>query len=72
MTVTAAVIAIPLCSSLDDLIDVIEPLVRFIGLHITRDPLFVTKSTRLGEHTVNFKKYPYILNCTAHLGPGAR
>jgi THO complex subunit 2 len=40
---------VPLCSSLDDLVDVIEPLMRFIGLHISRDPLFVTKFTRLGR-----------------------
>ena len=40
---------VPLCSSLEDLVDVIEPLMRFIGLHISRDPLFVTKFTRLGR-----------------------
>jgi THO complex subunit 2 len=40
---------VPLCSSLDDLVDIIEPLMRFIGLHISRDPLFVTKFTRLGR-----------------------
>jgi THO complex subunit 2 len=42
-------VQVPLCSSLDDLVDVIEPLLRFIGLHISRDPLFVTKFTRLGR-----------------------
>lgn len=40
---------VPLCSSLDDMMDVIEPFVHFIGLHISRDPLFVTKFTRLGR-----------------------
>lgn len=40
---------VPLCSSLDDLVDVIEPLMRFIGLHVSRDPMFVTKFTRLGR-----------------------
>ncbi|EGO01596.1 hypothetical protein SERLA73DRAFT_49063 [Serpula lacrymans var. lacrymans S7.3] len=41
--------SVPLCQSLDDLVDVIEPLMSFIGLHISRDPLFVTKFTRLGR-----------------------
>jgi len=40
---------VPLCSSLDDLGDVIEPLLHFIGLHIYRDPLFATKFLRLGK-----------------------
>ncbi|TFK73010.1 hypothetical protein BDN72DRAFT_791474, partial [Pluteus cervinus] len=40
---------IPLCTSLDDLVDVLEPLMRFIGLHISRDPLFLTKFLRLGR-----------------------
>lgn len=40
---------IPISSSLEDLTDIIEPLMRFIGLHISRDPSFVTKFTRLGR-----------------------
>lgn len=40
---------VPMCSSLDDLVDVIDPLMRFIGLHVSRDPLFVTKFSRLGR-----------------------
>ncbi|CAA7260264.1 unnamed protein product [Cyclocybe aegerita] len=40
---------IPICSSLDDLEDVIEPLMRFVGLHISRDPLFLTKFLRLAR-----------------------
>lgn len=40
---------VPICSSLDDLVDVIEPLVAFIGVHISRDPLFLTKFLRLGR-----------------------
>lgn len=40
---------VPLCSSLDDLVDVIEPIMRFIGLHISRDPMFLTKFLRLGR-----------------------
>ncbi|KZT71598.1 hypothetical protein DAEQUDRAFT_763816 [Daedalea quercina L-15889] len=40
---------VPVCSSLDDLIDVIEPLMRFIGLHVSRDPSYLTKFLRLGR-----------------------
>ncbi|KAF7355034.1 THO complex subunit 2 [Mycena sanguinolenta] len=40
---------VPICSSLDDLVDVIEPLVAFVGVHISRDPLFLTKFSRLGR-----------------------
>jgi len=40
---------LPLCTSFEDMVDVIEPLMNFIGLHISRDPLFVTKITRLGR-----------------------
>ncbi|KAI0729395.1 transcription factor/nuclear export subunit protein 2-domain-containing protein [Fomitopsis betulina] len=40
---------IPVCSTLDDLVDVIEPLMKFIGLHISRDPSFLTKFLRLGR-----------------------
>lgn len=40
---------VPISSSLDDLETVIEPLMRFIGLHVSRDPLFLTKFLRLGR-----------------------
>jgi len=40
---------VPICSSVDDLIDVIDPLLHFIGLHVSRDPLFLTKFLRLGR-----------------------
>ncbi|KAG2043203.1 transcription factor/nuclear export subunit protein 2-domain-containing protein [Suillus americanus] len=40
---------IPLCTSFNDMVNVIEPLMSFIGLHISRDALFVTKITRLGR-----------------------
>ncbi|KAG2129627.1 hypothetical protein DEU56DRAFT_956538 [Suillus clintonianus] len=40
---------IPLCPSFEDMVDVIEPLMSFIGLHVSRDALFVTKITRLGR-----------------------
>jgi THO complex subunit 2 len=40
---------IPISTSLDDLENVIEPLMRFVGLHISRDPLFLTKFLRLGR-----------------------
>ncbi|KAG7448931.1 uncharacterized protein BT62DRAFT_653210 [Guyanagaster necrorhizus] len=40
---------VPICSTLDDLKDVIEPLMRFIGLHVSRDTIFLTKFLRLGR-----------------------
>ncbi|KAG2148090.1 transcription factor/nuclear export subunit protein 2-domain-containing protein [Suillus clintonianus] len=40
---------IPLCTSFEDMVNVIEPLMSFIGLHVSRDALFVTKITRLGR-----------------------
>ncbi|KAG1756059.1 transcription factor/nuclear export subunit protein 2-domain-containing protein [Suillus lakei] len=40
---------IPLCTSFEDMANVIEPLMSFIGLHVSRDALFVTKITRLGR-----------------------
>ncbi|KAK0191289.1 transcription factor/nuclear export subunit protein 2-domain-containing protein [Armillaria mellea] len=40
---------IPICSTPDDLVDVIEPLMRFIGLHVSRDTIFLTKFLRLGR-----------------------
>ncbi|ESK93722.1 tho2 protein [Moniliophthora roreri MCA 2997] len=40
---------VPLCTNLTDLVDVIEPLMRFVGLHIYRDTTFITKMTRLGH-----------------------
>jgi len=40
---------IPICTTLDDLIDVIDPLMAFVGLHVSRDPVFLTKFARLGR-----------------------
>ncbi|KAG9317174.1 hypothetical protein JVU11DRAFT_1367 [Chiua virens] len=40
---------VPLSTTFEDLVDVIEPLMSFVGLHISRDPLFVTKVARLGR-----------------------
>jgi THO complex subunit 2 len=40
---------VPICSTLEDLIDVIEPLMAFVGLHISREPVFLTKFARLGR-----------------------
>ncbi|KAH8106136.1 transcription factor/nuclear export subunit protein 2-domain-containing protein [Cristinia sonorae] len=40
---------IPVCSTLADIVDVVEPLMKFIGLHISRDPHFVHKFLRLGR-----------------------
>lgn len=40
---------IPVCRTLNDLIDVLEPLLQFVGLHVSRDPAFLTKFLRLGR-----------------------
>lgn len=40
---------VPLSTTYEDLVDVTEPLMSFVGLHISRDPLFVTKVTRLAR-----------------------
>lgn len=40
---------VPMCTEMEDLVDVIEPLMRFIGLHVSREPLFLTKLLRLGK-----------------------
>lgn len=40
---------IPISTSLDDLEGVLEPLMQFIGLHVSRDPLYLTKFLRLGR-----------------------
>lgn len=40
---------VPTCSSYDDLYDVLEPLMRFVGLHVSRDTIFLLKLLRLGR-----------------------
>lgn len=40
---------IPICTGLEDLRDVMEPLMKYTGVHISRDPLFLTKFLRLGR-----------------------
>ncbi|KAL4082005.1 transcription factor/nuclear export subunit protein 2-domain-containing protein [Scleroderma yunnanense] len=40
---------VPVATTFDELVDVIEPIMSFIGPHISRDPLFVSKVTRLGR-----------------------
>ena len=56
---------VPVCESLADLQNVIEPLMRFIGVHISRDCMFITKFSRLGRHhlaaTVGF--FNFLLIC---------
>jgi THO complex subunit 2 len=41
---------VPVCTQLSDLVDFVEPFMRFITIHISRDTLFVTKFLRLGRH----------------------
>lgn len=40
---------VPTSSTLDDLQDVLEPMLQFVGLYVSRDPLFLTKFLRLGR-----------------------
>lgn len=43
---------VPISTTMDDLMDVIEPLMAFVGLQISRDPVFMTKFMRLGRSHV--------------------
>lgn len=53
---------IPICSTLDDLIDVIDPLMAFVGLHVSRDPVFLTKFARLGRlHITSTVRRPVLI-----------
>ncbi|KZV72082.1 hypothetical protein PENSPDRAFT_733684 [Peniophora sp. CONT] len=40
---------VPTCASEEDFEDVIEPLMAFVGFHISRDLMFMMKFTRLGK-----------------------
>lgn len=40
---------IPVTSSLDEIQFVVEPFLRFIGPHLSRDPVFLTRLTRLAR-----------------------
>lgn len=43
---------IPQCRSMEDLGDVLEPLMSFVGLHISRDPVFIGQLSRMGRFQV--------------------
>lgn len=40
---------LPIASTLSDLENVVEPLMRYVGPHLSRDPLFLCKFLRLGR-----------------------
>jgi THO complex subunit 2 len=40
---------IPMCSTMDDVVDVIEPLLNFVGVHVSRDVNFIAKFSRVGR-----------------------
>lgn len=40
---------IPLCYTAEDVADVVEPFLRFIGIHISRDVNFLSKFLRIGR-----------------------
>lgn len=43
---------VPLATTMEDLVDVVEPLMAFVGLQISRDPIFMTKFMRLGRSQI--------------------
>jgi len=53
---------VPICTTLVDLENVFEPLLRFIHLHISRDTLLLTKFLRAGRHHLDIvnKKSPEV------------
>jgi THO complex subunit 2 len=58
---------VPLCSTLDDLMDVIDPLMAFVGLHVSRDPVFLTKFARLGRlHITSTVRRPVVIHPSTH------
>ncbi|KAI0693806.1 transcription factor/nuclear export subunit protein 2-domain-containing protein [Cytidiella melzeri] len=44
---------VPMCSTLDDVVDVIEPLLNFVGVHVSRDVNFLAKFLRVGRGHLN-------------------
>ncbi len=64
---------VPLCSTLDDLIDVIDPLMAFVGLHVSRDPVFLTKFARLGRlHITSMVRRPVLVPSRTRLLTGCQ
>ena len=45
--------AVPILRSVDEIEYALEPLMRFVGLHIGRDPNFVTRLARVGRSHLN-------------------
>ncbi|EKM59356.1 uncharacterized protein PHACADRAFT_191704 [Phanerochaete carnosa HHB-10118-sp] len=43
---------IPLCTTTEDVINVLEPLMRFVGLHASRDLIFLAQFSRVGRADV--------------------
>lgn len=41
---------VPICSSADDVEDVVEPLLNFVGVHVSRDVNFFAKFLRVGRN----------------------
>lgn len=44
---------IPVCSTLEDVVDIIEPLLNFVGVHVSRDVNFLAKFLRVGRSHLN-------------------
>ncbi|EPQ59661.1 hypothetical protein GLOTRDRAFT_136479 [Gloeophyllum trabeum ATCC 11539] len=43
---------VPVAQTLEDLADVVEPLLAFVRVHVSRDASFMTKIVRLGRHHI--------------------
>ncbi|KIY45922.1 hypothetical protein FISHEDRAFT_76157 [Fistulina hepatica ATCC 64428] len=43
---------VPVCRTLDDVRDVVEPLLKFVGVHVSRNPLFLSKVARMGRISI--------------------
>lgn len=44
---------VPMCSTMEDIVDVIEPLMSFVGVHVSRDVNFLSKFLRIGRTHTN-------------------
>lgn len=40
---------VPMMTTLDDLENLVEPILHFVGIHVSRDPSFLSKFLRLGR-----------------------
>lgn len=51
---------VPVCTAMDDVVDVIEPLLNFVGVHVSRDVNFLAKFLRVGRNHLNTTVRPIL------------